>query len=172
MMTWNRRASALFTCALLATAGCGDDSLGEQLVSKYRSCDFLTSGEVSSELTDAEAEDPAERCFAKCILRASCAELEAWLCDTSDVLEDRCEAECIAELDTFTCADGERIPEDWVCDGDEDCESGSDELGCPTFTCGSGGTIPRDERCDFEVDCEDGSDEEGCAQLTLMCPAP
>ena len=33
--------------------------------------------------------------------------------------------------DVWTCADGETIPYDYVCDGYDDCESGEDEVDCP-----------------------------------------
>ncbi len=33
----------------------------------------------------------------------------------------------------FVCGNGEQIPADYECDGDVDCDDGSDEIGCPNY---------------------------------------
>ena len=67
---------------------------------------------------------------------------------------------------TFVCGNGEEIPFDWVNDGEEDCEDGSDEPqydenGDPInwFDCDDGSEIPINWVNDGEDDCDDGEDE-------------
>ena len=69
--------------------------------------------------------------------------------------------------DMWMCDNGEEIPEDWVNDGMEDCEDGSDEYDDASdsdnepdmWMCDNGEEIPEDWVNDGMEDCEDGSDE-------------
>lgn len=74
---------------------------------------------------------------------------------------------------SFRCPDnGNCIPQQWVCDGDPDCDGGADEKDCaallartcpPTqHRCGNGACLPADWRCDGDPDCSDMSDEMAC----------
>jgi len=53
--------------------------------------------------------------------------------ETSTILttiEPTTDVSCPDEF--FTCADGGCVQNSWVCDGDNDCEDGSDEVECRT----------------------------------------
>uniref|UniRef100_T1IRJ3 Uncharacterized protein n=1 Tax=Strigamia maritima TaxID=126957 RepID=T1IRJ3_STRMM len=81
---------------------------------------------------------------------------------------------CTCPRNQFACAPTSRgectcIPENWHCDGDNDCGDQSDEKHCklPTcadnqFTCSNGVCIQSSWRCDNDNDCGDNSDELDC----------
>ncbi len=102
-------------------------------------------------------------CYFDCLLAAPCEALQDLLCGPfydSDL--ERCSNACF-DLDPVICGDGrDRVSESMVCDGERDCEDGSDEVGCVDFVCDSGDAIPEAWVCDFYDDCVDGADEAGC----------
>nr|XP_060478237.1 basement membrane-specific heparan sulfate proteoglycan core protein isoform X8 [Panthera onca] len=68
------------------------------------------------------------------------------------------------------CHDGQCVPKDYICDGQEDCKNGSDELNCGPpppcepneFACGNGHCALKLWHCDGDFDCEDRTDEANC----------
>uniref|UniRef100_A0A3B4WEJ2 Uncharacterized protein n=1 Tax=Seriola lalandi dorsalis TaxID=1841481 RepID=A0A3B4WEJ2_SERLL len=66
----------------------------------------------------------------------------------------------------FRCANGQCISKTFICDNDNDCSDGSDEVSCPkpkcsarSFQCNNSVCVPALWRCDGDKDCADGSDE-------------
>nr|DBA25392.1 TPA: hypothetical protein GDO54_012926 [Pyxicephalus adspersus] len=70
--------------------------------------------------------------------------------------------------DEFACHLGDRcVPSAWLCDNEDDCGDGSDEICSVTcapqeFRCANGQCVPLAHRCDGKADCNDHSDEWGC----------
>ncbi|XP_050085737.1 basement membrane-specific heparan sulfate proteoglycan core protein isoform X14 [Anopheles aquasalis] len=81
-------------------------------------------------------------------------------------------------VDEATCSNGACIRKSQICDGNSDCDDGSDETSCSVyhkcepnqFKCANRKCILKTWLCDGEQDCGDGSDEENCATLPPNSP--
>ncbi|KAE8595015.1 hypothetical protein XENTR_v10015432 [Xenopus tropicalis] len=89
-----------------------------------------------------------------------------WQCPT-----EPCSSPSHCADNEFACHLSERcVPNAWVCDNEDDCGDGSDEICLLTCAphehrCANGQCVPLAHRCDGKADCVDHSDE-------WSCPAP
>ena len=97
------------------------ESLGLYLPDAYWDCIGSTAANSSTAEDALACEIPAVEAYRDCIVSQTCTEAV-----------DGMNA-------TFTCGDGDVIPGTWKCDGEADCEDGSDEQNCDSLpaTCDS-----------------------------------
>ncbi|RXN17958.1 SCO-spondin [Labeo rohita] len=97
-----------------------------------------------------------------------------------DCVGSPCPPPSPCEDSEFLCSGGSQrcIPSVWLCDNEDDCGDGSDEV-CPStcppdqFRCSGGACLPLELRCNGHPDCADQSDEDFCAPTSPEpgCPA-
>uniref|UniRef100_A0A8B9W0E8 EGF-like calcium-binding domain-containing protein n=1 Tax=Anas zonorhyncha TaxID=75864 RepID=A0A8B9W0E8_9AVES len=168
------------------------ESKGRQRQKRYQedATDTTSTGNRSS-ISDIGAgrRQALPRCGAFCLLLALTC-----LCTAADSARAKCEdcsdgsdeSACVkktcAESD-FVCNSGQCVPNRWQCDGDPDCENGSDEIAdlcymrtCQVneISCGPQSTqcilvswkCDGEKDCNRDPDCKDGSDEINCPSQT------
>ena len=73
-----------------------------------------------------------EQCHVYSHRRRLNTDLSSMLCDVEETSSAVTVEPCPDDL--FTCDDGGCALQAWTCDGDNDCDDGSDEVGCRTHT--------------------------------------
>lgn len=103
-----------------------------------------------------------------------------WLCDGTpncpqswDEKPENCPSTTIVPItcpsNQYQCTNGLCIDRAFVCDGNNQCGDGSDEVGCGSpgsctgFFCDKTECLSVSRRCDHIQDCNDGSDEKNCS---------
>uniref|UniRef100_A0A1A9V5K9 Sushi domain-containing protein n=1 Tax=Glossina austeni TaxID=7395 RepID=A0A1A9V5K9_GLOAU len=156
-----------------------------ELIGEDELCDGIVNCKDGSDETvrhciDLNCPDYAFRCdYGACIARTYICDKKNDCADGSDETDLLCKQN-ITKLPedigdqcepvfAFRCKSGECIPVKYVCDGDRDCNDGSDETPdlcgfsiCHSyaFRCAYGACVPISGKCNGVMDCADNSDEE------------
>ena len=123
-------------------------------------------------LTTADAQ--AFECLSNCQASAECTALERFECGDGEGPLLDCGLQCLMGKGWTSCDGGaSAYPTAWRCDGVDDCDDSSDEVGCPAappeFTCSATESVPQSYRCDAYEDCTNGADEDGCSYPSFSC---
>ncbi|VDD90121.1 unnamed protein product, partial [Enterobius vermicularis] len=118
----------------------------------------------------SDAPSLVKKCGCKQGYKVNQEDLRSCLPDPTQPVEEL----CASNTTQFRCTNGRCIPNEWKCDGEDDCLDGSDEKGsdgkscfvekqCPPNTIRCNNTkkcIPQQYACDGDNDCGDYSDED------------
>jgi len=183
-----KRAPMWILCALAAPLLLACNSSGvDRMIDSYadvvghmQDCGLMSEGRIADDVLRLEARDMNDMildfnvCYFDCVATISCDTMATGVCsddDSESTAYDRAMGACYADcIPLFTCGDGDTVTYDLVCNGDSNCDDGSDEADCPTvstdkFDCADGGQVSVTYRCDGSLDCNDGSDEEECPEF-------
>lgn len=176
MRLWSiGRVMSGWLASVVIGGACGGDGDGGGATSCERSAAALRRCELIDDQPlpcDPEAESPAAACTVGCLEATECGTLSALFCgaanpqtaDSADLLS--CLEGCWEQYG-FQCASGDQsVDPTFPCDGEADCDDGSDELGCAMFDCGDGTSVVQAFECDGFPDCASASDESSCEQFT------
>jgi hypothetical protein len=155
---------ALFSLVTLANCGggggegAGNASCRSKLQA-YADCGVWEGGTANCHNSP---ETQYDNCIASCVNSMTCALIEDWVCFDDP---NNCILNC--ENQAFACEDGDFVDSADQCDGEIDCDDGSDEENCNVtiFRCQAfGGNIEGTRVCDGIVDCPSGLDEDDCGE--------
>jgi len=154
---------ALFSLVTLANCGGGGEGAGNAAcrskIKIYAECGVWEGGSAACH---NNPETQFEVCLSDCVNDMTCALVEEYVCFDDP---NNCILNC--ENQAFACDDGDFVDTHDECDGEIDCDDGSDENFCNAtiFRCGAfGGNIEGTRVCDDVVDCPSGTDEEDCGE--------